>query len=222
VYTGLLSSRNLPVSSMLLVLVIGPMLWERFASLAARPGVWGWIRRCSGRIAGFSDRMNTQESGLRGHIWPIVCAVGAFVICLQGGWLGSRQVIHAWFDPGKVPVAAVDYLDKESSTEPVFSIDSWGGYLIYRLYPRRQVVLDDRHDLYGSDRIRETLILLQGEPGWREVLEKRQIRTVLVPAGSTLANLLPELPQEWRLTYTDKVAVVFEKRSLPREARPRD
>jgi hypothetical protein len=116
-----------------------------------------------------------------------------------------------------VPVSAVDYLEKEASTEPVFSIDSWGGYLIYRLYPRRQVVVDDRHDLYGSDRIRETLILLQGEPGWREVLEKWQIRTVLVPAESTLANLLPELPQEWRLTYTDKVAVVFEKRSTPRD-----
>ncbi|MFZ3265035.1 MAG: hypothetical protein WA172_13620 [Terriglobales bacterium] len=216
VYAALLSSRNLPVSSMLLVLVIGPMLWEQFASLMAKPGAWGWMRRCAGRIVAFSDRMGAQELRLRGHIWAIVCAAGALAICLQGGWLGSRQVIQARFDPAKVPVAAVDYLEKEASTEPVFSIDSWGGYLIYRLYPRRQVVLDDRHDLYGSDRIRESLILLQGEPGWRQVLEKWQIRTVLLPAGSTLANLLPELPQEWRLTYNDKVAVVFEKRSRTR------
>ena len=222
VYTGLLSSRNLPVSSMLLVLVIGPMLWERFASLATKPDVWRWMRRGASRIVGFSDRMGAQELRLRGHIWPIVCAVGTLAICLQGGWFGSRQVIHARFHPEKVPVSAVDYLEKEASTEPVFSIDSWGGYLIYRLYPRRQVVVDDRHDLYGSDRIRDILVLLQGEPGWRSVLEKWQIRTVLVPAGSTLANLLPELPQEWRLTYTDKVAVVFEKRSSPRETRPGD
>ena len=215
VYTGLLSSRNLPVSSMLLVLIIGPMLWEQFASMANSLGVQRWIRRCAGRIVAFSDRMGALELGLRGHTWPIVCSVGALAICLQGGWLGSRQVIRVRFDPEKVPVAAVDYLAEEPSTEPVFSIDSWGGYLIYRLYPQRQVVLDDRHDLYGSDQIRESVILLQGEPGWRQVLEKWRIRAVLLPAGSTLANLLPELPQEWRLTYTDKVAVVFEKRSMP-------
>jgi hypothetical protein len=212
VYAGLLASRNLPVSSMLLVLIIGPILSENFVSLAAKPGAWGWMRRRISRIVEFSGRMGAQELELRGHIWPIVCAAGALAICLQGGWLGSRQVIHAGFDPKKVPVAAADYLEKEPSTEPVFSTDSWGGYLIYRLYPRRQVVVDDRHDLYGSGRVREVLILMQGEPGWRGVLEKWHIRTVLLPADSTLASLLRELPQDWRVTYEDKVAVVFERR----------
>ncbi|MGB7639744.1 MAG: hypothetical protein WBL82_00575, partial [Terriglobales bacterium] len=74
------------------------------------------------------------------------------------------------------------------------------------------VVVDDRHDLYGSSRIREVLILMQGEPGWHDVLDKWHIRTVLLPAGSTLPSLLRELPQDWRLTYQDDVAVVYEKR----------
>lgn len=212
VYAGLLSARNLPVSSMLLALITGPILWGNFVSLAAKPGAWGWMRSRASRIVEFSDRMGAQELELRGHIWPIVCAAGALAICLQGGWLGSRQVIHAEFDSKKVPVAAADYLEKEPGTEPVFSTDSWGGYLIYRLYPRRQVVVDDRHDLYGSDRVREVLILMQGEPGWRSVLEKWHIRTVLLPVDSTLVNLLRELPQDWRVTYEDKVAVVFERR----------
>jgi hypothetical protein len=81
--------------------------------------------------------------------------------------------------------------------------------------PTRKVVVDDRHDLYGSDRIRQYLILTQAEPGWRDVLEKWQIRTALLPAGSTLANLLRELPQDWRVAYEDKVAVVFERRMQP-------
>jgi len=212
VYTGLYSSRNLPVSSMLLVLVIGPILWEGFASLAAKPGAWGWLRRQVGRAVDFSDRMGGQELQIQGHIWPVVCAVAALAVCLQGGWLGSRQLIHAQFDPKAVPVAAVDFLEKQASSEPVFSLDSWGGYLIYRLYPRRQVVVDDRHDLYGSRRVRDILILLQGETGWRSVLNDLQIRTVLLPPGSTLANLLRELPQDWQMTYEDKVAVVFERR----------
>ncbi len=211
VYAGLLSARNLPVSSMLLVLVIGPLHWDQFAALARRPGAWGWVRSCTSRIVNFSDQMGAQELRLGGHILPIVCAAGALAICLHGGWIGGRQLVHAGFDETKVPVAAVDFLQGEPSKERVFSIDSWGGYLIYRLYPQRQVVIDDRHDMYGAERIRESLVLLQGERGWRDVLAKWGIRTVLLPADSTLASLLAELPRDWRVTYKDKVAVVFEK-----------
>jgi hypothetical protein len=53
------------------------------------------------------------------------------------------------------------------------------------------------------------------------VLERWQIRTVLLPTGSTATSLLRELPQEWQLTYEDSVAVVFEKRE-PSSAGPRD
>jgi hypothetical protein len=217
VYAGFYSSRNLPVSSMLLVLVAGPILWENFAALADRPGAWQWLRNCAARISRFSDRMGAQEIGLRGHLWPVVSVALAFAICLQGGWHGSRQLIHAQFDPKKMPVAAVNFLQKEfmgnqPSTEPVFSTDAWGGYLIYRMYPERKVVVDDRHDLYGSGRIRQYMTLTRAEPGWQSVLESWKIRTALLPTDSTLANLLRELPQDWRVAYEDKVAVVFERR----------
>jgi hypothetical protein len=39
----------------------------------------------------FSDRMGAQEMELRGHLWPVVSVALAFAICLEGGWLGSRQ-----------------------------------------------------------------------------------------------------------------------------------
>jgi hypothetical protein len=217
VYAGFYSSRNLPVSSMLLVLIAGPMLWENFTSLGDTSGAWQWLRRGANRIANFSDRMGAQEIELRGHLWPVVSVAMAFAICLQGGWLGSRQLIHAQFDPKKVPVAAVSFLQselqgKQPSTEPVFSTDAWGGYLIYRMYPERKVVVDDRHDLYGSGRIRQYLILTGAEPGWQSVLEEWKIRTALLPADSTLAGLLREIPRDWRVAYEDKVAVVFERR----------
>ena len=212
VYAGLLSSRNIPLSAMLLALIIGPLLWESFISLTTRPGAWNWMRRHGKRIVGFNDRMGVQELRLRGHLWPVVLVIGALAVCLQGGWIGSRKVIHAGFDPKAVPVAAVDFLEKEPSAEPVFSSDSWGGYLIYRLYPRRLVVVDDRHDLYGSGRFREVLILLQGEPGWRDVIDKWHIRVAVLPAGSTLVGLLRQLPKDWSVQYEDSVAVVFRKK----------
>ena len=211
VYAGLYSSRNLPVSSMLLALIAGPILWECFVTLADKPGCWAWVRGWVGRISSFSERVGAQEMRLRGHLWPTVAVIAALAICLQGGRLGSRPLIQARFDPQRLPAAAVGSLQQERSTEPVFSTDAWGGYLIYRFYPQRRVMVDDRHDLYGSDRIREYLILLQAEPGWDDVMEKWQIQTALLPARSTLANLLRELPEEWHPVYEDKVAVVFKK-----------
>ena len=217
VYAGFYSSRNLPVSSMLLVLIAGPILWQSFVSLSEQPTAWRRLRQGAIRIVDFSDRMGAQEIQLRGHLWSVASVAFGLAVCLQGGWLGSHQLIHAGFDPKKVPAAAVTFLQKENLYEPpltgpVFSTDSWGGYLIYRMYPARKVVVDDRHDLYGEDRIRQYLILTQSEPGWQSVLQTWQIRTALLPAGSTLANLLREVPQDWRIAYEDKIAVVFEKR----------
>jgi hypothetical protein len=217
VYAGFYSSRNLPVSSMLLVLIAGPMLWGNFAALADKPGAWQWLREGASRISDFSERMGAQEIERRGHLWPVASVALAFALCLQGGWLGSRQVIQAQFDPRKMPVAAVTFLQSElrgnqPSMEPVFSTDAWGGYLIYRMYPERKVVIDDRHDLYGSGRIRQYLILTGAEPGWQTVLDEWKIRTGLLPVDSTLANLLREVPRDWRVAYEDKVAVVFERR----------
>jgi hypothetical protein len=216
VYAGFYASRNLPVSAMLLALIAGPMLSENFAALPDKPDAWPWLRNGAARIAEFSDRMGAQELQLRGHLWPVVSVAFALALCLQGGWLGSRQLTHAQFDPQKMPVAAVNFLleesgEKQPNAQPIFSTDSWGGYLIYRMYPQRQVVVDDRHDLYGSDRVRQLIVLNDGELGWQIVLEKWQVQTALLPADSTLANLLRELPQEWRVTYEDKIAVVFEK-----------
>ncbi len=222
VYAGFYSSRNLPISSMLLALIAGPILWASFVSLAKSPGAWRWLRSVALRISNFSDRMSAQEMQLTGHLWPLAATAFALAICLQGGWLGSRQLIHARFDPEKMPAAAVDFLEHEAESQgqqppPVFSTDAWGGYLIYRMYPERKVVLDDRHDLYGSDRIRRYLLLMHGERGWQDVLQggqiEGQIRIALLPAGSTLANLLRLVPQDWLIVYEDKVAVVFQKKS---------
>jgi hypothetical protein len=222
IYMAFYSSRNLPVSSMLLVLMAGPILWRNFAALADQPSAWSLLRGIAPRISGFSDRMGAQEMQLRGHLWPAVAVAFALAVCLQGGWLGPRQVIHAAFNPQKMPVAAVTFLQNEAQAKahgaepvllpPVFSTDAWGGYLIYRMYPARKVVVDDRHDLYESSRIRQYLILTQGETGWQGVLQGWQIRTALLPADSTLSNLLRELPREWRVVYEDSVAVIFERR----------
>ena len=56
--------------------------------------------------------------------------------------------MDARFDRKRFPVAAVTYLETYAETQavpgPLAGPDYWGGYLIYRLYPRVRMVVDDR------------------------------------------------------------------------------
>jgi len=210
-YSGFYATRNLPVSAMILAVVIGPILWQNFKSISERAGAVGFLRSLSMRLTAFTDRMDEQELQLRGHLWAVLAVLVALALCLAAGRPGAPRWVHSQFDPQHMPVAAVEYLSREESNQSVFAPDSWGGYLIYRLYPTRQVVIDDRHDFYGAQRIRDYLVLTQAEPRWNDVLQDWQIRTILFPRNATLVGLLRQLPAEWKVVYEDKVAVIMEK-----------
>jgi hypothetical protein len=124
--------------------------------------------------------------------------------------LGSRQVMDAHFDGKRFPVQAADTLEKQGIPTAVFAPDYWGGYLIYRFYPRMKVVVDDRHDLYGEAFLREYLNTIHAAPEWSKLLDEKQVNIVLLPAGSSLANVLKETPG-WRVQYEDATAVMLER-----------
>jgi hypothetical protein len=189
VYTGLYSSRNIPVGSILLTLVTAPLI-----SIPALDFQ-------------FLKRMTAIDSTLRGHAWCILVVVATFLIALNGGRVGASQFMDAHFDPKRMPVAAVDYLEKHEVKGPVFSPDSWGGYLIYRLYPKTRVVADDRHDLYGEDFFKLYLKAMRGEPGWQDFLAAHPARCVLLPKEAPLGTILPQ--SGWKVIYRDDTAVVF-------------
>jgi hypothetical protein len=193
VYTGLYASRNIPVSALLLVMVIGPLLSSKKSS------------------SGFFHRMRAMESRMRGHFWPALAILFSLYIAASRGRLDSTLLINAHFDPHRMPADAVNYILNHEVKGPILGPDYWGGYLIYRLYPREQVVLDDRHDLYGEDFFKSYLKLIHAEPGWEDFLREHESGCVVVPKQSALASVLAE-SSEWKAVYSDKVAVVFTRR----------
>ena len=203
VYSGLYASRNIPVSSLLLILVIAPWLSEAMDRFS--------FRRMGER--GFSSpqslqRMEAVESSLRGHLWPIAMVLLTCWIAAHGGKLGAKPLMDAHFDATRFPAAAVDYLTKEDVQGPLVSPDDWGGYLIYRLYPRVRMVIDDRHDFYGEQFLKSYLKMVNAEPGWQDFLQQSRAHCVVVPKDSALANLLEETAG-WKAIYSDEVATVF-------------
>jgi hypothetical protein len=194
VYAGLYASRNIPVSSVVLVMVVGPLVP---AAVRAR---------------GFSQRMAAVEVGLRGHLWPILAIVVTLAIAANGGRVGSgsrsRVLMDAHFDPRRMPVEVVNYLSKYEVKGPVLGPDYWGGYLIYRIYPQSRVVVDDRHDLYGEDFFKSYLKMVRVERGWEEFLQAHETSCVLLPRDAALANILAAT-KGWKQIYADDVVVAF-------------
>ena len=226
VYSGLYASRNIPVSSLLLILVMGPWLSDAIALLAESQRT---SKQTSLASTGFLSRMDGIELSLRGHVWPIVAIALTCWIVIHGGNFGATQLIDAHFDSKRFPVAAVSYLEKQDVQGPVLSPDSWGGYLIYRLnlYPnhpnpiephhsesRMKIVVDDRHDLYGEEFLKSYLKMIHVQPGWDQFLEQHQTQCVLVPKDSALASILLET-SDWKAIYGDDVAVAFIRTLAP-------
>jgi len=203
VYSGLYASRNIPVSSLLLILIIGPWLSQAMERFGDRhPGGRGFA------TPQFLERMEAIEFGLRGHLWPIAMVLVTCWIAAHGGKLGAKPLMDAHFDAKRFPVAAVDYLTKEDVQGPLVSPDDWGGYLIYRLYPRVRMVIDDRHDFYGEEFLKSYLKMVQAQPGWQGFLQQSGAHCVVVPKNSALANLLEET-RGWKAIYSDEVSTAF-------------
>ncbi len=209
-YSGLYSSRNLPVSAILLVLIIAPMLSANVASSAESPEIAPRLRRLFSRLTSFSNRMNAMEMSLHLHLWPVLAMILAVGICAQGGRLGKHQWMNSSFSAKRFPVLATDFIESRRVHDPIFCPDYWGGYLIYRLYPRSKVVIDDRHDLYGEKFLEQYLQVIHVTPEWSELLNEQHVNWILVPTQSSLSSILRESPQ-WKSDYEDGTAELFER-----------
>ena len=106
------------------------------------------------------------------------------------------------------PSVAVAFVQANQLAQPIYNEYAWGGYLIWRLYPDYKVYIDGRADVYGDSMIDEFLDIHEGSPTWRQKLNQRGIRTVLVKPDVPLASLLRE-DREWHNVFEDKQAVIF-------------
>ena len=203
--SGLYSARNIPVAAILLAYVAGPMLSAAFAQRVLR-----MPRSLAARIQGVSLRMSRMDAGLRGHLWPWLAIGLVALVASKASRPGNTSLIGAHFDFQRFPVTAVSQLNTFEGREPILTPDYWGGYLIYHLYPKRLVVVDDRHDLYGDTFFNSYFNMIRLGDDWNGFLNQHQVSLILLPKGSTLADGLI-LDRNWRVVYSDAVAILFQR-----------
>ena len=111
------------------------------------------------------------------------------------------------------PSAAIEAVQKAHITGPVLNEYGLGGYLIYAGIP---TFIDGRADMYGDAFLKEYMeaVSLKTSDGLPELLQKYHIEWTLLLPESPAVALLDHLP-EWQRIYTDKVAVVHVRKSVP-------
>ena len=129
-------------------------------------------------------------------------------VALHGGRLGRWQLLKEEFSEAAFPAKAVDHLMAEGVHDRLFSTDAWSGYLLYRMAPGFQVMVDDRFDFYGEEYMLQYASTVAGAPQWSKMLNEYHANRALLPPGFALTTLLRQ-SSEWKVDYEDTQAVLF-------------
>jgi len=171
-------------------------------AIVASPPLALWLSVALGRAL----RTSTREVG-RGLKTAYVTA--SLVLLLPLPFVPFRgDAFERFAVLSHFPVEAADFLERRALPPRLFNPYDWGGYLIFRLWPKYLVFIDGRTDLYGRfvvEGYREAL-----GPRWKEVLERHRVGTAVVRVGSEMFERLRGAPG-WRLVYKGRVGAVFVK-----------
>jgi hypothetical protein len=127
---------------------------------------------------------------------------------LAAGKLEVRDSVSSF-----TPVSATDYLREHPPDGLVFNTYEWGDYLLWAGPPGLQAFVNSHAHLIPPDDWRDYLRILRQEAGWRELLDRYDVNTVVVDPlnrGALIASLRAD--PAWRVDFEDRVAVILTRR----------
>ena len=202
-HMGLQVQRNVPLFSIVCAPLVAEVLHAGLLRLQATR-VAEWAKTVARRFEESATRIGETDSLPRLHL------ASAAAIVLLAAILYAPNPPKSFIpsqDPKLFPVAAANKLLRDGD-DRIFSNDLWGGYLIYRLYPKAKVFIDGRSDFYGPAFGLKYLDVIGVKYDWDHTLDRYGAKTVLLPADYALASALKENPR-WRVVYDDKTAIIF-------------
>jgi hypothetical protein len=197
-WTGfaLYTARNIPLYALVAVIVLAPIADT-------------WIKEAAPALDRFVSRFETNARRASGWVWAMIIVVVLISLEANGAKLDLWRKGNA-FDANTFPIAAVDAIKNSPPEGNVFNDFNWGGYLLYRLWPEKKIFVDGFTD-FGEQLTREYLKVVDGTPGWEEILERHQVQWVIIPPTGSLADRLNHSNQ-WVSRYEDKTAGVWVRR----------
>lgn len=160
----------------------------------------------------FSDRNETPLNSTEGRVNWLAAPVGVALMALMllnapQSQTGVEPRTDASF---QYPVGGANYIAKLTQPVRMYNEFSWGGYLIYRLYPQHLVFIDGRADMYREGVFDDFIRVQNVSPQWREALDRYRVNLVILPHDTPLGYALDH-ESGWKVGYEDGVSVVYQK-----------
>ena len=214
-HLALFSVRNIPIFAVVSVPGVGLAMRDWF-ELARTRWPADWPGRLSANLVELEMGLRLMASDtkrMRCHLAPILALL---VLAFSLLHPGRVRILQTDFDRSRFPVEAARFLDHDDhqGSLRLYASWQWGGYLIYRLWPSLSVFDDGRTDLYGPRFVQEGLRVWEVRPDWSQIFARYQVNAALVPVDSALATVLEERA-DWKLVYSDRVALMFVKIEKP-------
>ncbi|MGH8729594.1 MAG: hypothetical protein ACREV9_15875 [Burkholderiales bacterium] len=201
-FAGFVSLRHIPLAGLALVPFAAAAIKDGLnIQGASRNGVL--LARFTQRA--LASRRVSREIEARLN-WAILVAVVLMAVAYQP----EREAREIKKANSLLPVNATNFIEQTGITGRMFNSYNHGGYLIYRLYPRQQVFIDGRADVYGDEFLKSYMAIVYGEPGWEKAFDGYKIDYVICHRDSPLRQLLL-LRGDYKLVYDDDKSSVLLK-----------
>ena len=134
-------------------------------------------------------------------------AIAVVLLVIVGFWAGEKK-IHAGIAE-TYPEKALPYIRTLPGRGNLFNEFEWGGYLEWNV-PALKEFMDGRVDIFDHNGVMADYLKVIDIQNPTAVLDKYQIRFVLLPQGGALGYVLGHDPG-WKTAYQDQQTVVFER-----------
>ena len=210
-HLALFSARNIPIFAVVSAPAIGLAIreWlEQVGVVSPAP----WLRSFLASLTEMEAGLRTIASDDKRKRWHLLPLAVVLVFALLLNHPNRAKPFRAEFDLHRFPVDAATFLARgELGTRArLYASWQWGGYLIYRLWPRLAVFNDGRTDFYGPAFVEEGLRAWDAAPDWASILARYRVDAALLSTDSALATVLRER-RDWKLVYQDSTAILFAK-----------
>ena len=128
------------------------------------------------------------------------------------GWALNPGITKQWVSPW-YPLRADKFLKETGIKPPMYNFYTWGGFLIWDLYPRYKVFIDGRA---LSNSVSTTAdAILKSYPGWQQQLDSYHINFVLVPVIFRESGYIIPIAvsmindREWQLVFLGDNSAIF-------------
>lgn len=215
-YLWIIYKNRRPISISLVVLNIG---FAYLGILAVRNftifGLFALVLICSniGNFKNWGKTLNNSSFNFLSFPLILVAAL-IFLIILNPAFFQNRQVSLGLASNN---LSAIDFFKTQKIKGPIFNNYDIGGYLIYGLYPKEKVFVDNRPEAYPASFFQDIYIPMQEKAEvWQKVDSQYKFNTIffnrldLTPWGQ--AFLISRIKdQNWAPIFVDNYTIIFVK-----------